>query len=164
MVTGICYEHTTNGISCELTRSIELSVDRSPTSYPLNMTHLSQRELANSVITPAADIDTISVCSYTPWSRRLSYTRLIEELSRLREYLNSVIEIISNEYLMCIFMNSYSRLTKQLARSTTFLPSSYNVGYGMWRNVAQILNTLHSLLEGWLGYVLPFCRYEIMNS
>ena len=48
--------------------------------------------LADSVIIPAADVETIPVCSYTPWLRQLSYTQLIEELSHLREYLNSVID------------------------------------------------------------------------
>ena len=60
------------------------------------------------MITHAADIETIPVCSYTVWVRQLSYTQLIEELSRLREYLNSVIEPINNEYLMSVFMDSYT--------------------------------------------------------
>ena len=86
----------------------ELSVVWSLTSYPPNTPHLSQRELANSVITLAADIETIPVCSYTPFGRQLSYTQLIEELSRLREYLNSFIPPISNEYLMSVFMDSWT--------------------------------------------------------
>ena len=84
VVTGICYEHTTNGITCELARIVALSVVWSLASYPPNKTHPSQRELANSVITHTANIDTIPVCSYTPWFKQLSYTQLIEELSHLR--------------------------------------------------------------------------------
>ena len=122
VVIGICYEHTTNGISCELMRIVELSVVWSLTSYPPNTPHLSQRELANSAITQAADIETIPVCSYTVWVRQLSYTQLIEELSRLREYLNSVIELISNEYLMSVFMDSYTIVAKT-TRQELYLPS-----------------------------------------
>ena len=48
----------------------------------------------------------------------------MEELSRLREYLNSVIAHISYEYLMSFFMNSYTRWIIQLARSSISLPSS----------------------------------------
>ena len=44
-------------ISCELMRIVELSIVWSLTSYPPNTTHLNQRELANSVITHAADIE-----------------------------------------------------------------------------------------------------------
>ena len=95
------------------------------------MTHLNQRELANSVITPAADIETIPVYSYTVWIRQLSYTQLTDELSRHREYLNSVIDKICHEYLMSFLMNSYTMWViwnKQLSMSSTFLPSSYNGG------------------------------------
>ena len=145
VVAIICYEHTTNGISCELTRKNELSVIWSPTSYPPNTTHLSQRELADSVNGSGADIDTISVCSYTPWSRQRSYTQLIEELSRLREYLNLAIETVCNEYLMSFFMNSYTAWMEQQWKN------------GMCRDVAGLLLApLQSLVEGRFGKYSPF--------
>ena len=46
VVTVICYEDTTDEISCELKRTVELSVVLSLTSYPPNTTHYNKRELA----------------------------------------------------------------------------------------------------------------------
>ena len=120
-ITGICYEYTTNGISCEVRRKVELSMVRSITSYHPYTTHLIQREFIKSVVR-ATDIENIPVYSYTPWTRQLSYTQLNEELSRLSEYLNSEVIIpIDYEYLMSIFMNSYTAWKPQLARMRYYL-------------------------------------------